>query len=476
MSKSLPVNVRRPPAPPPPVPDVRFKNKTNSDFYNHVPTIEVTKKKHNSLLQIPSPTSDEVITSVLKDSVRDRSSNPSSKPNVAKTKGQSLSSQLHMKPPQPLSEEEEEEEEEDDEDEDFYEIVTDQIVKDSRFKVNPANIPSPKNSHLTEIEQRGRAMLSATPANRSGSPVPSKSKINKIDDISKLLDRTIQEKKELEANNVRLHTTIQELRHKNQDLQLKLENRNRDYDIMSKNYLDHVRMIRATDDDHSTIADKLNQLKASIEHLIRKAQGSRSVNLNKAAAIDHFKDSGLLEGFPIKDNLEPFLLNLYMESVIMSFLESRFFDKPLSCVFDYNSGFNDLYQWMNARNNKLAVRWRQQLCVMLTQDPETKARQEALVTKTADELTALITHIYPNSNEGVKIRELCCKSFELSVAMTALESVISPWHGHLGSRFDEECMATSLKSNPEGDVALVIFPAFKDTNNGFYSRSKVWCY
>ncbi|KAF9150346.1 hypothetical protein BG015_007849 [Linnemannia schmuckeri] len=261
------------------------------------------------------------------------------------------------------------------------------------------------------------------------------------------------------------------------DTQQKLQKRERDYEVMSKNYLEHVRLIRATDDDHSTIIDRLTQLKASIEHLVRKAQGSRSVNLNKEVVIEHFKNSGLLEGFPIPaDKLEAFHLNLYMESVIMSTLVTRFFGKALSCIFSFNEGFKDIYDWMHERNEKLAVRWRQQLCVMITQDPATKTRQEEEVNAVATELSELVTKVYTNANELPKLKDLCNKAFELSVAMTALESVISPETVALGTPFDEENMGTSLKSNPEGKVALVIFPSFVDKERAFNIRPKVWCY
>ncbi|KAF9356009.1 hypothetical protein BGX26_005837 [Mortierella sp. AD094] len=291
------------------------------------------------------------------------------------------------------------------------------------------------------------------------------------------LDESLQEKQSVEHELNRTRGAYHDLHRQFTELQQKMAKKDRDYEVMSKNYLEHVRLIRATDDDHSTIMDRLTQLKASIEHLIRKAQGGRSVNLNKEAAVKHFKDSGLLENFPVsEDKLEAYHLNLYMESVVMSTLVDCFFGKPLSCIFDYNKGFKEIYDWMKERNDKLAVRWRQQLCVMLTQSPATKIRQEEEVTTVAGALSELMSQVYTNTNELSKIKDICNKAFELAIAMTALESVITPVTVELGTDFDEENMGTSLKSNPEGKVALVIFPAFKDEANAFDVRPKVWCY
>ncbi|KAF9918412.1 hypothetical protein FBU30_000221 [Linnemannia zychae] len=307
---------------------------------------------------------------------------------------------------------------------------------------------------------------------------------NKIEELEKEkamlminLDEIRNEKEYFQNEFVRSYNASQDLHRQLVETQQQLQKKNRDYEVMSKNYLEHVRLIRATDDDHSTIKDRLTQLKAAIEHLVRKAQGSRSVNLNRDVVIDHFKASGLLENFPVSaDKLEAYHLNLYMESVIMSTLVSRFFDKALNCIFNFNEGFKDIYDWMYSRNEKLAVRWRQQLCVMITQDKNTKIRQEEEVTATATALSELISKVYTNANELSKLTDLCNKAFELSIAMTALESVISPETVELGTPFDEESMGTSLKSNTEGKVALVIFPSFVDKERAFNIRPKVWCY
>ncbi|KAI1294251.1 hypothetical protein EDD11_008212 [Mortierella claussenii] len=477
-------------------PSPRLLTRANSDFYS-APIFEEPKKKSTSLL--PSPTTLEA--KPLPDEPRDgrNGSNPTSpiitsgkKPTVALT----MATPVHPHPPRlslNLLRS-------DDDDDDEFVLAQDTAFTEGYrpYKVNTANIPiRTASSNLTESEQRGMAILKQRlstegfSASREGSPIPAmtpseestRAFINRIDELNTLtnslqinLNDALEQQHNVKTDHDRLLKAYEELTRQNQELQSKMAKRDRDYEIMSKNYLDHVRMIRATDDDHSTIIERLTHLKAAIEHLIRKTQGSRSMNLNRAAAVEHFRNSGLLEEFPIPESaLEPFHLNLYMESVFMSALVTSFFDKPLCCIFDYNKGFKEIYDWMFKRNNKLAVRWRQQLCVMLTQDPETKARQETAVTATANALTEVISKVYINSNEGPKIRELCSKAFDLAVAMTGLESPVSPVTVPLGTPFDSESMATSLKSNTEGIVALVIFPAFRD-NDGFSVWPKVWCY
>ncbi|KAG0377806.1 hypothetical protein BGX24_005418 [Mortierella sp. AD032] len=291
------------------------------------------------------------------------------------------------------------------------------------------------------------------------------------------LQETTEQRRFAEQEQRQTRHAYEQLAKEKHDLQAKFDAQKRDYETMSKNYLEHVRLIRATDDDHSTIIDRLTQLKSFIEQVVRKAQGSRSVNLNRAIAIEYLKSYGLLDNFPVPErSLEPFHLNLFMEAMVMRALVDRFFDQPLCSVFEYNKGFSQIYDWMNSRNHSQAVRWRQQLCLMLTQDPETKARQEKQVAMTADALTEVISSVYNGTNEGSKIRDICNRAFELSVAMTGIDSVIKPFNTPLNTPYDEEYMRTSLKSNPQGKVALVIFPAFKDKEGNFNIGPKVWCY
>ncbi|KAF9356601.1 hypothetical protein BGX34_009850 [Mortierella sp. NVP85] len=370
--------------------------------------------------------------------------------------------------------------------------------------VPPPAVSMVVNTSITEevdqdvdmIEDKDGPASSASPVDPNSAGLPrengvqpseqdrNKSQLNRVEELQILnaslqanLEDMAMDKQSLDSELNRTRAAYHELHRQYMELNQKLDKRERDYEVMSRNYLEHVRLIRATDDDHGTMMDRLTQLKASIEHLIRKAQGARSVNLNRDAAVEHFKNSGLLKDFPIpEDKLESYHLNLYMESVVMSTLVSNFFEKPLSCAFDYNGGFKDIYDWMLARNDRLAVRWRQQLCKMLADDPATKARKEEEVTKVAVELSELVSKVYANANELNKIKDICTKSFELAIAATGLESVISPVTVPLGTPYDEETMGTSLKSNPEGKVALVIFPGFKDKESAFDVRPKVWCY
>ncbi|KAF9961369.1 hypothetical protein BGZ70_008299 [Mortierella alpina] len=249
------------------------------------------------------------------------------------------------------------------------------------------------------------------------------------------------------------------------------------YKELDKNYMDLVRPVHVSGDDYSSIYRRLMHIRASIETLVQKAKGNGSANLNKEAAINHFRKSNLLEDFPVQEPfLEPYHLNLYMESVIMTGLIDRFFNRALGCVFDQSREFEKISSWVDNRDNKIAARWRQQLCVLLVQDSNVMdSRREREVNKATVMLSNLLSRVYANTDMSGKIRELCFDAFDLSFAMFGTEPLIHPASTPLGTPFDDITMTTPQKSNPTGKVSLVIFPAFEDAN-AFSIKPKVWCF
>ncbi|CAO3568846.1 unnamed protein product [Mortierella alpina] len=281
-------------------------------------------------------------------------------------------------------------------------------------------------------------------------------------------DRTV----ELE----RLQDTYADLTRQNDDLKRRYTKKAESYKELDRNYMDLVRPLHVTSDNYSTICSRLVHIKVSIETLIQKAKGIGSANLKKEVVIEHLRDSNLLEDFPVEESLlEPYHLNLCMESAIMTELINRFFNKPLGYIFDHDEEFEKIRRWVDSRDTKTAARWRQQLCVLVAQDSDAmQCRRERKINEAAMVLMSLVSRVYTNVDMSVKIRELCCNSFDLSFAMFGMEAIIQPVSTPLGTLFDDKTMTTPQKSNPTGTVSLVIFPAFQD-KIAFNMKPKVWC-
>ncbi|KAG0202513.1 hypothetical protein BGX28_005001 [Mortierella sp. GBA30] len=261
------------------------------------------------------------------------------------------------------------------------------------------------------------------------------------------------------------------------DLRRRYTKKVESYKELDKNYMDLVRPLQVTGDDQSTVYSRLMHVRVSIEGLVQKAKGDRSANMKKEAAIEHFRDSGLLKEFPVQEaHLDYYHLNFYMESAIMTTLVARFFSRPLECIFDQSKEFEGIREWVDRQDRKIAARWRQQLCILIAKDVKAMdGRREEEVSKAAEELECLVSRVYPNVDMSAKIKELCYKTFDLSYAMFGMESMVRPVSPRLGTPFNETDMTTPQKSNSRGSVSLVIFPTFQDDGGGFHFKAKVWC-
>ncbi|KAF9090561.1 hypothetical protein BGX27_002223 [Mortierella sp. AM989] len=278
---------------------------------------------------------------------------------------------------------------------------------------------------------------------------------------------------------------LEELKHKHNeliqnynDLHRKFEKKDGNYKKLTKDYMELVRPIHVSDGDHPTIHNRLTSIRVMIENLIQNATKDNYANVDKRATIQLLKGYGVFEGlsFPEAD-LEYYHLEFYVEFLIMSTLVNCFFEKQLRCVLDLSDKFADIYWWVYRRDSKMATRWRQQLCALAAQDTEAvRVRRDQEVRMPLSYISELVHAVYSNVNMSAKIKDLCYSAFDLAFTMVRIESVIYPEPFSFGMPFDSENMDTPRKSNTAGKVSLTIFPAFRDREGNFKSKSKVWCY
>ncbi|KAF9085045.1 hypothetical protein BGX29_002190, partial [Mortierella sp. GBA35] len=129
------------------------------------------------------------------------------------------------------------------------------------------------------------------------------------------LNSVLAWKQDMSAKLGQLQDTNTDLKQQYAVMKRRYDKKVESYKELDKNYMDLVRPLHVSGDDHSTIYSRLVHIRVSIESLVQKARGDGSANLNREAAIDHFKESKLLGDFPFEEaTLESYHLNLYMES------------------------------------------------------------------------------------------------------------------------------------------------------------------
>ncbi|KAG0378591.1 hypothetical protein BGX24_003387 [Mortierella sp. AD032] len=275
-----------------------------------------------------------------------------------------------------------------------------------------------------------------------------------------------------------LHGAYKQLEQSNDDLTRKFKKKARQYEDLDRKYMDLARALQVTEDDRSTINKQLELVSLTIENLVIRGRGIGSVNLNRDAAIHHFRSSKLLQDFPVQElQLDSFHLNLLMEAAMMEVLMKDLFVKPLQCIFDMSHEFAEICEWMQVRGSRAAERWRQELCILIAQDGEEMARRkEKEVNKAFVELKDLVSSVYGNVDTSMSdnIKELCNIAFDLSYAMFGMESKVYPVAIGPAAPFDENYMTLAKRSDPNGSVSWMVFPSFLDSNNKLYFKSKVW--
>ncbi|KAG0248914.1 hypothetical protein BG011_009741 [Mortierella polycephala] len=300
-------------------------------------------------------------------------------------------------------------------------------------------------------------------------------------DVRKLQDEVISWKKSQESSQAKLNqlrTTLTQKSQENRELhssltqvtqdRLKLQElvnkREKEMDDLRSKYLNDVRQIRATDDDHSTIEQRVRVLQAAILQLTKTSSGDRAVNLN-------LEEAQMLVKKKYKfGNTQPYILNMFLEKFIMDTLLTEVFNGPPFYVgFELAKEYGAIHKWM-AENQfqDQAIRFRQQLCFLSAKSPVAQAyaaQEAARIAKTFEVKLERLYHNWAGHQ----------KAIELSLTMRSQNAEILAQVVQNETEFDPERMVPAHKSKEGGKVKVCVMPCFVDTNGVVVGKAKVFC-
>ncbi|KAF9436170.1 hypothetical protein BGZ76_004673 [Entomortierella beljakovae] len=286
---------------------------------------------------------------------------------------------------------------------------------------------------------------------------------HKINQLRATLTQKSQENREL-------HQSLTQVTQDRLMLQELVHKREKEMDDLRSKYLNDVRQIRATDDDHSTIEQRVRLLQVAILQLTKSSSGDRAMNLNQEEAQSLVKKKYKF------GNTQPYILNMFLEKYIMDTLMDEVFNAPFYVGFPLSKEYESVYSWMN--DNKYtdqAVRFRQQLCFMCAKSPiiQEQASQEAA--RIAKGFEAKLEKLYNNWTGQQKVLDLVTKAIELSLTMRSQQSEITAQVIPGDSAFEVEKMNPAHKSKEGGKVKVCVMPCFADTNGVVVGKAKVFC-
>ncbi|KAI8600235.1 hypothetical protein EDD21DRAFT_377743 [Dissophora ornata] len=285
----------------------------------------------------------------------------------------------------------------------------------------------------------------------------------KLNQLRQTLTQKSQENRELHASLTQVtqdRLMLQELVHK----------REKEMDDLRSKYLNDVRQIRATDDDHGTIEQRVRMLQAAILQLTKSSSGDRAVNLKTEEVQALVKKKYKFA------NTQPYILNMFLEKYIMDTLLEEVFHGPFYVGFPLAKEYGNIHKWMIDNNfADQAVRFRQQLCFMSAKAPVAQSHAAQEGTRIAKAVEVKLERLYNNWTGSQKVLDLVTKAIELSLTMRSQNAEITAQVIPGESEFDAEKMVPAHKSKEGGKVKVCVMPCFVDTNGVVVGKAKVFC-
>ncbi|ORY93439.1 hypothetical protein BCR43DRAFT_496935 [Syncephalastrum racemosum] len=275
-----------------------------------------------------------------------------------------------------------------------------------------------------------------------------------------------------------------------QALLTELEKKRQEYQKMEANYYNHVRQIRATDDDLSTIQSETSHLFSQISNTcmglrskVDRAAGTAFVFKQWPERADSIRSRLLSEG---EENLDTGYLGLFLEKYIVEVIVNGLLRQPMAPGLPINDAYQQIEAWIRQRNGDWATRLRQQISSLVVKQPDdSQPALEAAQAELVDRIYDQIAHICPSINaeaQRKKLANIVNRAAKLNLAIKGQELPVQIVDDIIEGEtvFDESRMKAAGKGKSEGTVLLVITPSLSatdpaDAEHGFLVSAKVLC-
>ncbi|KAI8140875.1 hypothetical protein BJV82DRAFT_519308 [Fennellomyces sp. T-0311] len=281
----------------------------------------------------------------------------------------------------------------------------------------------------------------------------------------------------------------QKLQMTNHRLASDLENTKQEYKRMEANYYSHVRQIKATDDDLSTVQSEMTSLFSQVNQLCMSLRSKVDREAGTAFAKERWPDKEDVIKSLLKEDeelLDSGYIGLFTEKYIVEVILD-ILEKPLNPGVSINDAFEQVEAWFAKRNPEWAVRLRQQASALVAKQPADEEEtienvKQQIVRDVMETLTKVHPKASENPNQEKKIANIINRAAKLSLAIKGQDVPVQVQPIEEGSAtFDEEYMKPASRGKSEGTVLLVITPSFiahdqqDDDEHGMVIPAKVLC-
>ncbi|CAO3653831.1 unnamed protein product [Cunninghamella echinulata] len=315
--------------------------------------------------------------------------------------------------------------------------------------------------------------------NKSGSGGSNSSNKSKDKVVSKTefykgqVDKLTEGKRKLEQENellkIRLEEQRKDLQGRYEDSQRLLRFKEEEFVKMQNNFHKHVRAIRATDDDLSTIHSKLTMLQAKTGQLPMSLRGC--YNETKLDTIlDYFKKKWPSLSLTLDtlthqgQKMDYPLVCLLVEKLVMEILIDDVFNAPIHIGLTLNNHYKHLSDLMKEqRHHDWSTKLRQQLCKLTLQSNELQQEANLAKQQIVQRLKTEIQPIYTIEDAKIipKLEKIVNMAAETSLAMHGQEEPVIFGQDLIEGKtmFDPQCMTLQYGST-------IATPPNNNNNNG----------
>ncbi|KAI7878167.1 hypothetical protein K492DRAFT_165267 [Lichtheimia hyalospora FSU 10163] len=274
-------------------------------------------------------------------------------------------------------------------------------------------------------------------------------------------------------------------------LKERLQQRQQAREQLQKSYEDHMRSLRATDDDLTSISAKIRKLR----HMIATLADDLLENVDPVRATFTLRDFWLNLREPIEQMGTPLKLNqirMLTEKYMMDFLILNMTPYKFPGLPPHKQ-YNQLEMWLKNHDRNVAVRLRQELARAIVRT--SKDRKNTLL---EEETRQTIQGLYKNLNEAYpymqqydkvendptrryehKVRELVEFSLQLGFAMKGQEVDIAATLVQEGSQVFNPALMEEEQGLKSGVIEFCICPPFVVYNAMPYTlleKGRVYCH
>ncbi|KAI8344308.1 hypothetical protein BC941DRAFT_464536 [Chlamydoabsidia padenii] len=277
-------------------------------------------------------------------------------------------------------------------------------------------------------------------------------------------------------------------------LRRELEAKKEDYKRMETKFYAHVKSIKATDDDLSTIQHEITHVSSQLNNLCMGLKAKMDQQSGTSFLFNKYNQAALKKHLIKNDGelLESRHITMLTEKLVMEMLVEHIFDQPLHIGVSVNQAYDQVSHWMRRYNEDWAQRFRQQMSALLANQAQDEGETiEQAMDNLVEAILTLLGHIYPElqnqdsdytKNQQQKIGKIVARAARLNLAIKGQDIEIQHQHIQEGGlvAFDSTIMKADSKGKPDGQVLFVISPPFvaidpNDTDHGFTTPGKVYC-